>query len=82
MNAQTRTIADLDVPLQTVAALATLMEATARTHSASDQIAYRLDEWLITHPDVACMNPEPAGWGERIAAMQKANDDKRKELGL
>ncbi|MFJ9037897.1 hypothetical protein ACIRF8_15055 [Streptomyces sp. NPDC102406] len=29
----------------------TLVAAEARTHSPSDLLAWRLDEWLVTHPD-------------------------------
>ncbi|WP_306317311.1 MULTISPECIES: hypothetical protein [unclassified Streptomyces] len=44
-------IAALDVPLARVETAAILLEAAARTNSPSDRIAYRLDGWLVTHPD-------------------------------
>lgn len=47
-------IAALDTPTAQVEANArvlTLAAAEARTHSPSDRIAFRLDEWLVTHPD-------------------------------
>lgn len=50
----TADIAALDVPLAVVEADArrlTLVDAEARTHSPSDRLAYRLDEYLVTHPD-------------------------------
>ncbi|MEU6365702.1 hypothetical protein ABZ876_08095 [Streptomyces sp. NPDC046931] len=49
----TRPISDLDVPLAVVeaqtAAVATLHDAAAHTHSPSDRLAYALDEWFVTH---------------------------------
>jgi hypothetical protein len=50
----TADIAALDMALAQVEANArvlTLHAAEARTHSVSDALAYRLDEWLVTHPD-------------------------------
>jgi hypothetical protein len=47
----TADIAALDVPLTKVEPAAILLAAAARTHSPSDQLAYRLDGWLVTHPD-------------------------------
>lgn len=41
----------LDVPAEQVAAEAILRSALAVTHSPSDALAYRLDLWLVTHPD-------------------------------
>lgn len=53
--------ADADVPLSRLEAdvkalvarqrCQVLAEAAKNTNSPSDQIAYALDEWLITHPD-------------------------------
>ncbi|WP_428956138.1 hypothetical protein [Streptomyces sp. cg35] len=50
----TANIAALDTPLAEVEAsvrLLTLTAAEKRTHSPSDLLAYRLDEYLVTHPD-------------------------------
>ena len=50
----TRPISDLDVPLPVLEAqirVQTLADARAHSHSPSDQLAYALDEWLVTHPD-------------------------------
>lgn len=48
-------IAALDVPLPVVAeqteSCAVLRDALAATHSRSDELAYRLDLYLVTHPD-------------------------------
>lgn len=41
----------LDVPAEQLAAEATLLAALAATNSPSDQLAYRLDLWLVSHPD-------------------------------
>lgn len=46
-----RDIVRLDVPAEQLAAEATLLAALAATHSPSDQLAYRLDLWLVSHPD-------------------------------
>ncbi|MDR3036173.1 MAG: hypothetical protein LBV78_24285 [Kitasatospora sp.] len=67
-----RQIADLDVPLRTLAALAILLEAGDHSHSPSDQIAYRLDEHLVTHPDVVTTTADP-DWDHRIAQMVEQN---------
>ncbi|MFZ3592245.1 hypothetical protein [Streptomyces sp. BH104] len=47
----TADITALDVPTALVQRVAILLDATTRTHSPSDALAYRLDEWLVTHPD-------------------------------
>jgi hypothetical protein len=70
-------IAALDTPAAQVEANArvlTLHAAYRKANSPSDRIAFRLDEWLVTHPDVAYANPAPAGWAEHIAAIQQLND--------
>ncbi|MEU8829427.1 hypothetical protein [Streptomyces sp900116325] len=54
MTTTPRTIAALDVPLSDVEqqlACAPLLAALATTHSPSDALAYRLDLFLVTHPD-------------------------------
>lgn len=43
-----------DVPAAEVEAnvrVLTLAAAAARTHSPSDALAFRMDAWLVTHPD-------------------------------
>lgn len=50
-------ISALDVPPAQVANAAIVLAAAARTHSPSDRIAYRLDEWLVTHPDAPVSTP-------------------------
>lgn len=50
----TADIAALDTPLAQVEAnvrVLTLHAAEALTHSPSDLLAYRIDEYLVTHPD-------------------------------
>lgn len=70
----TRPISDLDVPLPVVeaqtAAVATLVDASAHSHSPSDRLAWALDQWLVTHPDapLSSDNTYP-GWAERIASL-------------
>ncbi|MFJ5785397.1 hypothetical protein [Streptomyces hydrogenans] len=58
----------LDMPATQVAAEATLLAALAATHSPSDQLAYRLDLWLISHPEapVSCDADYP-GWAPGAA---------------
>jgi hypothetical protein len=54
MTTTPRTIAALDVPLADVEqqlACAPLLAALAATHSPSDALAYRLDLFLVTHPN-------------------------------
>ena len=72
----TRRIADLDVPLPTLQAeiaAAAFEQAAARTHSPSEQIAYRLDAWLVTHPGACSTDQDYPGWAEHIAQLQAAN---------
>lgn len=70
----TRPISDLDVPLAVVeaqiAAVATLVDAAAHSHSPSDRLAYAMDQWLVTHPDAAVSTDKDfPGWAERIASL-------------
>lgn len=54
MTTPTPPIARPDVPqsvLEQELAADVVRKAAARTHSPSDRIAYRLDGWLVTHPD-------------------------------
>ena len=64
----------LDVPLAVVeaqtAAVATLHDAAAHTHSPSDRLAYALDEWLVTHPDAPIATDDSyPGWADHIASL-------------
>lgn len=64
----------LDVPLAVVeaqiAAVATLVDAAAHSHSPSDRLAYALDQWLVTHPDAPIATDKDfPGWAERIASL-------------
>ncbi|MEV6696289.1 hypothetical protein AB0M68_03875 [Streptomyces sp. NPDC051453] len=70
---QPRRIDAVDVPLAQVSAMAILLQAEQRTHSPSDLLAYRLDEWLVTHPDAAKAEPVP-GWDHHIAQLVKLNE--------
>jgi hypothetical protein len=51
-----------------------LADAADRSNSPSDQIAYHLDEWLVTHPDakVTQLADYPA-WAAEMAARENAN---------
>ncbi|MFD7185544.1 hypothetical protein ACFV90_36980 [Streptomyces sp. NPDC059904] len=46
-----RRIDAVDVRAEQVSAMAILLQAEQRTHSPSDLLAYRIDEYLVTHPD-------------------------------
>lgn len=55
----------LDVPLATVEAeiaCRILRDAAARTCSPSDRLAYALDTYLITHPEVCSTAADYPGW--------------------
>ena len=73
----TADIAALDVPLARVEPAAILLEAAARTNSPSQAIAFRLDEYLVTHPDAVTVDV-PAGWDHRINQIAKLNELHRK----
>lgn len=73
MTARLLPIAAVDTPLPVVAqitAVATLDAARCRTKSPSDQLAYRLDGYLVTHPDahVSTERDYPA-WAAALAAQ-------------
>ncbi|MET7923149.1 hypothetical protein ABZT43_03970 [Streptomyces sp. NPDC005349] len=53
MTTTPRRIDAVDVPLAELSAMAILRQAEQRTHSPSDLLAYRLDEYLVTHPGAA-----------------------------
>ncbi|MER5461604.1 hypothetical protein ABT010_13140 [Streptomyces sp. NPDC002668] len=74
-------LARVDVPLPVVAeqagACAVLRDAMAHTRSPSDQLAYALDAYLVTHPDVPVSTDDdyPA-WAADLAA-RTANQTRR-----
>ncbi|MGW0584747.1 hypothetical protein ACWD25_54750 [Streptomyces sp. NPDC002920] len=68
-------IAAVDVPtpllVQQLAA-ARFEEAAGRTHSLSDQVAFHLDAWLVTHPDdVKAAAADYPDWPAEFAAIKK-----------
>ena len=66
-------ISRLDVPLPVVEASACFLAAAARTASPSEQIAYHLDAWLITHPKACATDADYPGWGAQFAAIKAAH---------
>ncbi|MFC9285682.1 hypothetical protein [Streptomyces sp. NPDC057052] len=72
-------ISRLDVPtdvLEQRVAAAHFEQAAARTSSPSEQIAYRLDAWLVTHPDVCATAEQYPDWPAQFAAIKKAHSSK------
>ncbi|MGW0579808.1 hypothetical protein ACWD25_28450 [Streptomyces sp. NPDC002920] len=66
------TAVDVPTPLlvQQLAA-ARFEEAADRTHSLSDQLAFHLDAWLVTHPDdVKAATAEYPNWPAEFAAIK------------
>lgn len=58
-----RDLERLDVPAEQLTAEATLLAALAATNSPSDQLAYRLDLWLVSHPDApVSRDTDYPGW--------------------
>jgi hypothetical protein len=84
--------ADVDVPLSRLAAdiratvarqqaCQLLADAAEHTHSPSDQIAYHLDEWLVTHPKAAVTQlADYPAWAAEMAARETANRAAREAL--
>lgn len=72
-----RDIAALDVPADTVAAVAAaclvLRQAAKVTRSPSDRLAYVNDQYLITHPAACSRDADYPGWAERIAQLEAQN---------
>ncbi|MEU3613414.1 hypothetical protein ABZ725_14020 [Streptomyces sp. NPDC006872] len=73
----TRPWSSMDVPLAVVEAdiaAAHFEQAAGRTKSPSDQIAFRLDAWLVKHPDdvraAAAAYPD---WPAQFAAIKAAH---------
>ncbi len=81
-------ISALDVPAAAVEAEALRMwqerdrrvaalhfeQAAAHTHSPSDRIAFRLDAWLVKHPDeVQAATADYPDWPAQFAAIQAAH---------
>jgi hypothetical protein len=74
MTAPILPIAAVDVPLRVLeaqlAAVATLDAACGRTKSPSDQLAYRLDGYLVTHPDApVSVDRDYPAWAAALAAQ-------------
>lgn len=68
------TAADTPLPvLQAELAACRFEEAAARTASPSEQIAYRLDAWLVRHPDACATAADYPGWAEQFAAIKAAH---------
>ncbi|HEY9408495.1 MAG TPA: hypothetical protein VIP77_02845 [Jiangellaceae bacterium] len=74
MTAPILPIAAVDVQLPVVeaqiTAVATLDAACVRTKSPSDQLAYRLDGYLVTHPDApVSVDADFPAWAAALAAQ-------------
>lgn len=83
----TADVSRLDVPLPEVEAEAERLweererrvvalhfrQAAAHTHSPSDQIAFQLDAWLVTHPKACATADDYPGWAEEFAAIKAAH---------
>ena len=66
MTAPLLPIAAVDVQLPVL----TLRVAASHSASPSDCIAYRLDEWLITHPDApVSVDADFPAWAAALAAQ-------------
>jgi hypothetical protein len=75
----TTDIARLDVPTEVLerrVAAWHFEQAAAKTHSPSDQIAFRLDAWLVTHPTACATSADYPGWAEQFAAIKAAHSSK------
>lgn len=86
-------IAALDVPVEAVAAEADRMwaererrvaalhfeQAAASTASPSEQIAYRLDAWLVKHPDDVRAAEAYPDWPAQFAAIKAAHSSTAEE---
>jgi hypothetical protein len=72
-----RPIAALDVPLpelEAYLAAFSFWTAARRTKDPSEQVAFALDAWLVTHPQApVSTDADYDGWAEHIAALQTAN---------
>ncbi|MFH8804112.1 hypothetical protein ACH4F6_31740 [Streptomyces sp. NPDC017936] len=69
-------ISRLDVPLPVLEqrlAAAQFEQAAARTHSPSEQIAYHLDAWLVTHPEACATADQYPDWPAQLAAIKAAH---------
>jgi hypothetical protein len=74
VTAPSRAFSALDTPLPVVeaqiTAVATLDAACVRTKSPSDQLAYRLDGYLVTHPDApVSVDRDYPAWAAALAAQ-------------
>ncbi|MDF2707046.1 MAG: hypothetical protein K0R62_2698 [Nonomuraea muscovyensis] len=72
----TADVSRMDVPLPVLEAelaAASFEQAATRTASPSEQIAYRLDAWLVTHPDVCATAADYPDWPAQFAAIKAAH---------
>jgi hypothetical protein len=72
----------LDIPLpvgEADIAAAQFERAAALTASPSEQIAYRLDVWLVTHPDACATAADYPDWPAQFAAIKAAHSSTPKE---
>jgi propanediol dehydratase small subunit len=75
----TADLSRLDVQLPVLEAELTAAQferAAEHTHSPSDQIAFHLDAWLVTHPDACATSADYPGWAEQFAAIKTAHSSK------
>jgi hypothetical protein len=75
----TTDLSRLDVPTEELEQRITALQfeqAAAKTHSPSEQIAYRLDAWLVTHPTACATGDDYPGWAEQFAAIKAAHSSK------
>ncbi|MFF1544142.1 hypothetical protein [Streptomyces sp. NPDC058291] len=72
----TTDLSRLDTPLPVVeadVAAAQFEWAAAHTASPSEQIAYRLDAWLVKHPDACATADDYPDWPAQFAAIKAAH---------
>lgn len=78
-----RPLARLDIPLPVVeadVAAAQFERAATLTASPSEQIAYHLDAWLVTHPDdVRAAAEAYPDWPAQFAAIKAAHSSTTQE---
>jgi len=66
----------MDVPLpvlQAELAAYRFEKAAERTASPSEQLAFRLDAWLVTHPEACATAADYPDWPAQFAAIQAAH---------
>ncbi|WP_109000837.1 hypothetical protein [Streptomyces rishiriensis] len=74
------TAADTPLPvLEAELAAVAFERAAARTASPSEQIAYHLDAWLVTHPDACATSADYPEWAAQFAAIKAAHSSTPQE---